>query len=410
MHADRPITQKEEIKKMSKQQLTRAAECQAWMANNTVRKTNVMNNLGKSFINVDWIDLLQMGNTELGSRPLSKDGVSLVYNSILQNGVVNPKIVILIWEEDLMKSNIRWNEKTRCLQFTKASTSWKERPTVVKFYPIIGHHTTHAFLKHRLRKPNALGYKIVEVTYVVSSKKDNNISMAISVGRLNNVVGDNRTKLSCWDTLWSLHQLFKGVILSSTNKSQHKAGFQQARNDLSAETRVPATTMGSYSSVAVFTGTPVWDFIQRIFEGKADNDSFVKPTSLTSFKSMGDVPHDHLIRWMKKILNCDMKVPALKEKCDKYKKTIKIQKEITNLVNQLEDERFTTYKEVCVKFQCLDDVAWFKNIRSWSGTGTKEKLTACIKTSVKDKLQKFKADLLEQEEVYIYKYIFQNVV
>ena len=353
-----------------------------------------------SQINVNFIDELP---ANLASRPLTEEGIQIVYQSILTKGVSRPRIYLLIWEEDLKTSNyMKWNASTRTLVFNNACKGLTVRPTGVKFYPIVGNHTKHSFLRHLKRKPNSLAYKFVDVKYVVCKKTEKNRKLAVDLGRFDNLISDARKKIDVWDTLWSLHQAFSEIYSANLDNKSTKSACRLAKEDLMQSSGIPDTTMGSYSAVATFTGTDVWPLIQRCFEGDSKADGFVKATSLTPFKSMSGVPHVHLCRWLTRILDGAMKLNVFKEKCEKHKKTVRIQKEMVLYVNETQDTDCADYKELVERFPCLDDVAWFKMMRGWCSNDKKDgRLATSVKQAIKSKLKAWKEEQQLRQQVLI---------
>ena len=232
--------------KLTKMQTIRSQNANEWFDSHVVLKTNVDSIFGMSKINVEWIYLLP---DYLASRPLTDEGILIVFNSILQNGVSKPKIYLLMWEEDVLKSNLKWNPNTRTLTFPVACKKLLVRPTVVKFFAIVGNHTTHGFLKHLVRKPNSLAYKFVDVKYIICKNTQKNRALAVDLGRFDNIISDARKKIDVWDTLWSLHQSYAKIYSANLDERQTKAACKRARNDLCETTGIPETTIWVVTAV-----------------------------------------------------------------------------------------------------------------------------------------------------------------
>ena len=125
---------------------------------------------------------------------------------------------------------------------------------------------------------------------------------------------------------------------------------------------------------------------------------------------MSGVPHVHLCRWLTRILDGAMKLNVFKEKCEKHKKTVRIQKEMVTYVNETQDTDCADYKELVERFPCLDDVSWFKMMRGWCSNDKKDgRLATSVKQAIKSKLKAWEEEQQLRQQVLICSSFYINI-
>ena len=357
-----------------------------WGTTHRAKATNLDNQFHQVAVPTAWFRKVP---DNMSARPITEASVQVVYDNIIKLGVQETRVVFFLFLEDLEAVGGSFNADSGTVFIPVVNIDTNKEYPGLSIYPICGQHTCFAIRKHNIRKPRYPPYQKICANYlIVASKTDENIAFAKQFGEIDNKVLDARKKTDVWDVLWNLHQTFVDIEAKNSTASERKEAKKKAKSLVEDAEGIPPTTMGTYATLAN-SSPEVWGLIARIFNGDVDQPEkkFTAPTALTAFKSMGGISDRWIVDNLKKVIYRDLSLRGFQTECEKYKTKVKIQKHVVDLVNQIKQQKFENYSDLCRGFPAFNDAKWFTQLFEWCGTVPKQQMQAQIVTQVQNKLK-----------------------
>ena len=322
--------------------------------------------------------------------------VENITTSIQTKGILEYRIVVLIWQQDLDKEGITIK--------SLLDQEWDEKPKIV-YQVICGDHTVAAFQRLARQETTVKEFKKLWCRIIVCKKNDETVKYANSYGGLDNYVMNSASELTLVQITIKMHYKFieieERMDLTDKMKSAMK---KQCRDTYVATSNYESTTLGSASAVASNKGE-VWALLEQVLKGnykmeKKGRASQV-PKGISNYIHMANIPAESLCRWLERII-CGHLIPRQFEaKCKLYKKTARVQIQIVSFVHSIRAKKHTinSWEKLCLIYPFFLDHNWINQLVAWVGPGVKEKIGPNIKQGIIDKIEQLEAEqkLLEEK-------------
>ena len=366
-------------KKRSKKQIQVQAEKEKnlaavdWFEENVIKQGSNMRYDGTFEIMVRWCDHPEVLMEARGRKLAAAEKVS---KNMQEKGVLNPKVVILIWEEELTAAGLDKEDIILVLEGDKPSC---------KFYAIVGDHTVGAMVLNLDLKPNSVEYASVWARIVVCPKTEQNMQHVLNYGNLDNMVQNSGTVTTIWDVTKSVHYKLATIDRQRINQQQKNVMKTEIRDDYKASSSFRNTTLCTAFALAARKGE-VWNCVERIYEEGAKKSSGKKKKnseqSIHHFAQMSAIPEKTLCAWLHNVLEGNLTSQQFLSRCKLYKKTVSVQNKILSHVNVVMEQDFQRYKDLIKKYPGMQDKQWNKRMVDWSDDVAKNPLKQPVKDSV----------------------------
>jgi hypothetical protein len=218
-----------------------------------------------------------------------------------------------------------------------------------------------------------------------------------------NAVADTHSSQTMWDGILQMH-IRREYLIKTLAPAEFKKAWRAAKPGFEATLPRASATIGSMIVLASYTGE-IWDLLSLIFTGEVANHpteqkKFKPPTSAAYFASMSDIPEDLLTKWLERVVDRGYTPKQFMERCQLYKKTVRVQAWILNFINDIRPGHdFETFEEALQHYTILDDPDYLRELVSWCGATAKDKLHAHVKEDVKSKIIQFEQDQALENKV-----------
>jgi hypothetical protein len=336
---------------------------------------------GRTLLHPNWI--LSPLPT-FAAREVDPTQVIKVKESMRHHGVHAPRVVVLAWECEVKDAGYDPTEVIH-LDVTDPNIPFP-------MYAVIGDHSKEAVKQLHNQFPRNRQYQTISVeTFLISKKSNNSLSLAQSVGTLDNTLMNMQKANTTWDMILQMHRRFDHLQMEHETKRDFRLAWRQYRTTCSANMGVPDNSVGSMMCLAQIQG-PLWDNIEKIFKGEVTanpNTQFRIPSSHGHFVSMSDIPYPQLEEWTNQIVNGEMTTKQFLTHCRYYKKVLRVKKEIVEYVGiKFTGYDVETWEELVEKLPFFGkDTDWVKKLISWCSEVAREKLSPSVKEALEGRVE-----------------------
>lgn len=316
----------------------------------------------------------------LEARKRAEARVVKIGKSIDQFGVQVTKVVLLVWLDDLAAAGLTLDQ----LDFTL-------RTPPVDFHTIAGDHTCASVQRKHAAKPNDPEYSTIPVEIICCAKTAVNIYYGHLFGELDNLVDELAEGATAWSIVVSCHSAKALLDEDPTlDAKQKKAALKEKLDTMQRlhSEKYAANSFGSLRALAMRTGK-LWDIIYMIFDGvdlptKKGERRKGTPT-LGHFFGMASIPEAELTKWAENVLHQMWTTKEFSERCDHYKKVLKVTTQIVEYINSLcaaDEETHNDFDAIKIAYPIFADDQWFTQLVSWCGKESKKPLNVYAKDAI----------------------------
>lgn len=330
------------------------------------------------------------------AREQDKDHRADMKNYFKTHGVLEPNIKVLMWSDEKFDKVIRFD----------IDLDDPRPPSPI--YAIVGDHSAGGLKDLTKDYPKNRKFKYVLVKMAICPKTEENIKMALHYGTLDNTIASLHKAMSMWDCCKQMRNRWMDLCQEFPYEQQKNEKRKKWKHYLTnCETSMPFSG-GTYHTLAVVAkyDVSIWKLISKIFEGEYVKNPKLKgqttPKSFGHFNEMGGIPNEDLIRWLERVVNGTWTTKIFNNRCQLYKKTVRVRADIVEFVNTIRPEHgFEDFDKVAMMYPKMADPNWWNGVISWVSDKKKEKLSALVKQQIEDIIEQTEK---KEEETQVINY------
>jgi hypothetical protein len=325
-----------------------------------------------------------------------------IANCMLQLGIQRCDIVLLVYLEDITAAMAHW----KCT-FKELFDTLRKGECWIVLYCIAGDHTMGAIQLLHVKFPNEKKYMMYQCNIVIAPKNEYTNLMAGVFGSVSNTVSELSTASTMWAIVKTINKVLRDID-NSNSTDEVKKKLKKTRLLQLQQNNSHKYTKNSFGSMQVLGGKmgALWDVIYEICEGLKSEKSDTKgatsaeSSGLGHFNTMAGIPEEDLVRWLRRVVDepLEHSTKTFQRRCQLYKKTDKVQSQVLDFINQInQDAQCDDFNELVVAQPWLwrSQGAEFQTIVSWCPDNMKSSLPSVVKTHLKQSMAAYIKNLEE---------------